>query len=177
MKDIEKKGGTTLFTLRHVLEEDLPFLWDMLYAAAAIDPGMRSLGKEKALLLPANRKYLEKWGRAGDTGIIALNQAEQPLGAAWYRCYPAEAASYGFVSPTIPELTIGVRSDARHQGIGTALLQAVLAMARRSGYLAVSLSVARKNPARLLYERFGFHDAGSSRQEDTSVTMIVELEE
>jgi hypothetical protein len=39
----------------------------------------------------------------------------------------------------------------------------------------VSLSVYRKNPARRLYERKGFRDAGISDPTDTSVTMIANL--
>src|SRR6266699_3034934 len=101
---------------------------------------------EKALLLPVNRKYVEGWGRPGDAGVIAVDQTERPLGAAWYRLYPNEAPGYGFISPTIPELTIGVRVDARGQGIGSALLPALIALAQSQGYAALSLSVDRNNP-------------------------------
>jgi ribosomal protein S18 acetylase RimI-like enzyme len=162
----------TSFTIRTVQIQDVSFLWDMLYEAAAVAESMRTLGKEKALSLPVNRKYVEGWGRPGDAGVIAVDQMEQPLGAAWYRLHPDEAPGYGFVSPTIPELTIGVRADARGQGIGRALLQALIALAQSQGYAALSLSVDRSNPALHLYERFGFRDAGISDQEETSVTMI-----
>ena len=159
-------------TIRIVQSEDVPFLWDMMYEAAAVAESMRVLGKEKALSLPVNRKYVEEWGRPGDAGVIAIDQMDQPLGAAWYRLHPAEAPGYGFISSTIPELTIGVRADARGQGIGQALLQALIALAQSQGYAALSLSVDRNNPARHLYERFGFCDAFVSTGEDTSVTLI-----
>jgi ribosomal protein S18 acetylase RimI-like enzyme len=162
----------THFTIRTVQRQDVSFLWDMLYEAAAVAESMRVLGKEKALSLPENRKYIEGWGRSGDAGVIAVDLTERPLGAAWYRLYPNEAPGYGFVSPTIPELTIGVCDDARGRGIGQALLQALIALAQSQGYPALSLSVDRNNPALHLYERFGFLDAGISDQEDTSVTMI-----
>ncbi len=162
----------THVTIRTVQIPDVSFLWDMLYEAAAVAESMRTLGKEKALSLPVNRKYVEEWGRSGDAGVIAVDQMDRPLGAAWYRLHPEEAPGYGFVSPTIPELTIGVRADARGQGIGHALLQALIALAQNQGYTALSLSVDRNNPARHLYERFGFCDAEVSDKEDTSVTMI-----
>jgi ribosomal protein S18 acetylase RimI-like enzyme len=133
--------------------------------------------KEKALSLPVNRKYVEGWGRPGDAGVIAVDQMEQPLGAAWYRLHPDEAPGYGFVSPMIPELTIGVRADVRGQGLGHALLQTLIALAQSQGYAALSLSVDRNNPALQLYERFGFRDAGISDQEETSVTMIKQWSE
>jgi ribosomal protein S18 acetylase RimI-like enzyme len=163
------------FTIRTVQLQDVSFLWEMMYEAAAVDESMRTLGKEKALALPVNRKYVEGWGRLGDAGVIALDQMEQPLGAAWYRLHPDEAPGYGFVSSTIPELTIGTRDDARSQGIGRALLQALMELAQSEGYTALSLSVDRNNPARHLYARLGFHDAGISDPEDTSVTMIKSL--
>lgn len=162
----------THFMIRTVQIQDISFLWDMMYEAAAVAESMRILGKEKALALPVNRKYVAGWGRPGDAGVIAVDHMNQPLGAAWYRLHPDEAPGYGFVSSTIPELTIGVRDDVRGQGIGRALLQALLELAQSQGYTTLSLSVDRNNPARHLYECLGFHDAGVSGNEDTSVTMI-----
>ena len=172
MKAHERMEEATHFTIRTVQIQDVTFLWDMLYEAAAVSKGMRALGKEKALSLPVNRKYVEAWGRPGDAGVIAVDQMGRPLGAAWYRLHPEESPGYGFVSPTIPELTIGVRADARGQGIGQALLQALIALAQSQGYAALSLSVDRNNPALHLYERLGFRDAEVSDKEDTSVTMM-----
>ena len=164
-------------TIRTVQLQEVSFLWDMLFEAAAVSADMRTLGKEKALSLPVNRKYVEGWGRPGDAGVIAVDQTERPLGAAWYRLYPDEAPGYGFVSSTIPELTIGVGADARGQGLGHALLQALITLAQSQEYAALSLSVDRNNPALHLYERCGFRDAGISDQEETSVTMIKQLNE
>lgn len=172
MKAHESMKRTTRLTIRPVEMKDVSFLWDMMYEAAAVNDGMRALGKGKALSLPVNRKYVEGWGRSGDAGVIALDEAEQPLGAAWYRLHPASAPGYGFISPTIPELTIGVGVDARSQGIGSALLHALIELAQGQGYSALSLSVDRNNSALYLYERFGFQDAKVSEPEETSVTMI-----
>lgn len=159
-------------TIRTVQPEDIPFLREMLFEAAAVSETMRILGIEKALALPANRKYLEAWGRPGDAGVVAQDTEQKPLGAAWYRLFPIEAPGYGFISPAIPELTMSVHADARGQGIGRALLQALIDLARTQEYSALSLSVDRNNAALRLYERLGFHDAGISIPGDTSVTMV-----
>ncbi len=45
----------SLSGVRPVRESELPFLWDMLYEAAAV----RAMGKEKALSLSSIKKYLE----------------------------------------------------------------------------------------------------------------------
>jgi ribosomal protein S18 acetylase RimI-like enzyme len=52
---------------------------------------------------------------------------------------------------------IFVDPTARGQGVGTALLKAIIAEGRRRGYAEVRLDVINTNPrARALYERFGF---------------------
>ena len=56
---------------------------------------------------------------------------------------------------------ISLLPDHRGHGIGSALLQEVLAEATRAG-VAVRLAVALTNPARRLYERFGFTPTDAS---------------
>jgi GNAT superfamily N-acetyltransferase len=149
-------------------------MWDMAWQATAVDDGMRRLGREAAFAIPHVRHYLEGWGRTGDAAVVAVVDGQR-LGAAWYRLFPAEEPGWGFVATDIPELSIGVAAEARGTGIGSALLDALLTLARDQGYRAVSLSVDRRNPARRLYERKGFRDAGISDPSDSSVTMIAQL--
>ena len=160
-------------TIRAVQPDDEPLLWNMLWEAAAVAPAMRAIGREAALARPESRKYLDGWGRPGDAGVVAVDETDQRLGAAWYRRFPVDAPGYGFVAPDIPELAIGVIPGARGRGIGTALLDALVRHARANGERALSLSVDRQNPALALYERNGFRDAGISNADDSSLTMIV----
>ncbi|GHO89232.1 hypothetical protein [Dictyobacter formicarum] len=53
---------SSIYTLRPVEAGDLTFLWDMLYEAVAVDETMRAIGREQALSLPTNQKYLAGWG-------------------------------------------------------------------------------------------------------------------
>jgi ribosomal protein S18 acetylase RimI-like enzyme len=159
--------------IRPIQPDDEPFLWDMAWEAAG--PSMRALGREATLAHPLVRRYLDGWGRPGDAGVVAVAADGQRLGVACYRRFPAEAPGWGFVAADIPELSIAVVAEARGQGIGSALLDALLALAREQGYRALSLSVRRENPARRLYERMGFSDAGRSDPTDSSVTMIARL--
>lgn len=165
-----------IVTLRAGRADDLLFLADMGFEAAAVSPEVRAMGKAAALAVPAIAKYLDGWGRAGDAAVVAVDDAGRRLGAAWYRLFPAAAPGYGYIASDVPELSIGVAAAARGRGIGRALLEALLETARREGYRALSLSVDRHNPARRLYERVGFRDAGVSPPEETSVTMIASLE-
>jgi ribosomal protein S18 acetylase RimI-like enzyme len=162
-------------TVRPATADDLPFLWDMLFEAAAVSPSMKALGKEAALAQPANQKYLAEWGRAEDAAVVAIDAAGLPCGAAWYRLFPETEPGYGFVAPNIPELSIAVSAEARGQGVGTLLLAALLATARSHQFDRMSLSVDRENPARTLYERLGFRDAEVSDPDDSSITLIAML--
>jgi ribosomal protein S18 acetylase RimI-like enzyme len=80
------------------------------------------------------------------------------------------------VAEDTPELAIAVRPDAIGQGIGGALLEALLDLARGQ-YSAVALSVRESNPARRLYERHGFVvvDTITNRVGGQSFVMQVDL--
>lgn len=163
-----------MFTIDPAQPDDLPFLWDMLWAAAVAEE-VRALGWSAGFALPDVHHYLAGWGRPGDAGVVARDETGRRLGAAWYRLFPAEDPGYGFVAPDVPELAIGVVSAARSRGVGGALLDALAATARTRGFRALSLSVDRRNPARRLYERTGFRDAGTFDPTETGVTMLLAL--
>ncbi|WAM34030.1 ribosomal protein S18-alanine N-acetyltransferase [Caldicellulosiruptor morganii] len=56
---------------------------------------------------------------------------------------------------------IAVHPQKRKQGIGRALLSALLCYAKENGMVALTLEVRSKNiPAISLYKRFGFEEAG-----------------
>jgi len=84
---------------------------------------------------------------------------------------PAEPG-FGVVSASIPEDTLAVERAARGRGVGTALLTALVSRARRSTYVALSLSVEDGNRAAALYERVGFVRVG---RHGTSDAMLLEL--
>jgi ribosomal protein S18 acetylase RimI-like enzyme len=128
---------------------DVPFLRDMLRHAY-----YWRWGDPETAELPVAR-YWQGWGRPGDRLLVAID-AFQPVGAAWYRLFPANAPGYGFVDDRTPELTIAVVPSRRGRGLGKDLLERLLGQAREDGFAAVSLSVERDNPALHLYEREGF---------------------
>jgi len=139
--------------VRAATAADLPFLQAMAYEAATWRPDSQP-PLEIVLADPRVSRYLSGWGRPGDAAVIG--EEDRPVGAAWFRLFPAEEPGYGFVAPDVPELSIGVAPESRGRGIGTRVLEALVEVAREGGYRAISLSVETDNPARRLYERAGF---------------------
>jgi ribosomal protein S18 acetylase RimI-like enzyme len=163
---------------------DPAFLAEMLYEAV----NWRDDGAEERppfddlLNNPEVRRYVEDWGRKGDVAIVALDRLEEPVGAAWYRHFSSDEPGYGFVAPDVPELSIGVYPECRGQHVGSLLLGTLVNRARTDGHRAISLSVAAANPARRLYERYGFEPAPASNGQvsgagdaDTSLTLVLDL--
>ena len=119
-------------------------------------------------------RYVDAWGRPGDVAIGALDSGDEPIGAAWYRHFPADDAGYGFVAPDVPEISIAVYPEHRGHQVGSLLLGSLVQRARDRGEPAVSLSVEIDNPALQLYERFGFRPHGE-RVVAGGQTMVLDL--
>ena len=117
--------------------------------------------------LPVAR-YVNNFGRRGDAGLIAWENG--PVGAAWYRLFPARQPGFGFVDEQTPELTIAVVPGRRGSGLGGQLLAALLERARAEGHKAISLSAEKDHTG--LYERYGFRPL---EDKNGTVTMRADL--
>ncbi|MFL5932264.1 MAG: GNAT family N-acetyltransferase [Gaiellaceae bacterium] len=146
--------------------QDVPFMRDMLRHAYYWRVDKVSESGE-----PPVQRYVERWGRPGDTSLIAI-QEFQRVGAAWYRLFRNENHGYGFVDEETPELSIAIVPSKRGGGLGSELLDALLERARADEHGAISLSVEQGSPAIGLYERHGFTQVGA---DDGGVTMRCEL--
>jgi GNAT superfamily N-acetyltransferase len=166
-----------MVVIRPLQPDDEPFQEDMGWEAVAMNAEARERGRDTVMALPQLRRYFDGMGRAGDAGVVAVTAEGARLGAAWYRLFSAEEPGFGFIAADVSELAIGVVAEARGKGIGGALLDALLTLAREQGYRALSLAVDRENPARRLYERKGFRDAGIADPTDSDVTMIANLQD
>ncbi len=135
------------YVIRPLVAEDEPILWEMLYQ------GLSSLGEKErpsrdVVRRPEFSRYVEGWGRAGDTGFVAHDKKDGSLlGAVWLR-RPIDNTD----APS--ELALAVKPEHRKHGIATALLtQLVRANPEQS---TIFLSFVAGKPVLRLYERFGF---------------------
>lgn len=141
--------------MRPATADDRPLLTALILEA------VNWTGEQRVTELdPHLARYVEDFpDRPGDVGFVA-EDAEGSLGAAWLRLLPG---GWGHVADDIPELSLAVLPRGRGQGVGSALLAAILTRAD-----AVSLSVEDGNDrARGMYERAGFVVVGRVGGSDT----------
>jgi len=168
--DDQPRGGEGVLRTRDADADDLGLLACLLGQAVVWQPHARPMEAATVLATPGLAHYLEGWPREGDHGVVAVR--ERPLGAAWWRQFSAAAPGYGYLAGDVPELAMAVLAPWRGQGVGTLLLQDLIAGARSRGLRALSLTVHHDNPARRLYERLGFAAVGDV---GGAVTMLLEL--
>ncbi|MGB7086302.1 MAG: GNAT family N-acetyltransferase [Phormidesmis sp.] len=156
------------YTLRALERQDEAVLWEMLMYAAH-ESSVATVRDN-----PDLTRYVQGWGRSGDIGIVAMHK-DKSVGAAWLRLWSGSEKGYGYVADEIPELAIAMGPNYQGQGIGSALLTQILAMAQNK-FPAVSLSTRVDNPATRLYQRTGFvrvpETEVGNRTGGVSVTMI-----
>ncbi len=151
--------------IRPILPADLPFMRETLYQSIFVQPPLpRSI-----LDAPEFRHYISDWGKLHDAGFVAVDSDGTPIGAAWLRLLTHDDPGYGYVDDDTPEVcTLAVVSEWREQGVGRALMAALLHHAD-ARYAQVSLSCDPNNPAMHLYQRLGFVYHGIS---GTSHTLV-----
>ena len=135
------------YVIRPLRREDESLLWEILYQGLSA-PGKKQPPSREIVHRPEFARYVEGWGRAGDTGFVANDKKDGSLlGAVWLR-RPVDKTH----AP--PELALVVKPEHRKHGIGTALLtQLVRTNPEQS---TISLSFVTGKPVLRLYERFGF---------------------
>ena len=142
------------YSIRPVTRDDISFLWDMLYYAAHMSED-GAVSSQAARDDPRLIMWVDDWGRPGDRGAVAFDPGKScKLGAAWLRLLP-RGFSTGYHDDETPELAIAVLPECTGQGIGSALLDALIDTVR-TVVPAIVLTVRSGNPARRLYERHGF---------------------
>ena len=135
------------YVIRPLTRQDEPILWEMLYY------GLSSAGKNQqasrdVVRRPEISRYVEGWGRVGDTGFVAHDKKNRVLlGAAWLRRSTDK-------SDAAPELALAVKPEHRKHGIGTALLTQLVRA--NPDHSTISVSFVAGKPVLRLYERFGF---------------------
>ena len=135
------------YEIRSLTGQDEPILWEMLFYGLS-SPGKTTPPSRDMVRRPEISRYVEGWGRIGDTGFVAHDKKNRSLlGAAWLR-RPTDK------SDESPELALAVKPENRRHGIGTALLTQLVRA--NPDHSTISISFVAGKPVLRLYERFGF---------------------
>lgn len=102
-----------------------------------------------------------------DFGVVAETDQGNPAGVVWCQYADAGSGGYGFVSASVPELSIAVLPEFRGRGLGRVLLDAATDEATDRDCPGLSLSVEAGNWAQQFYRRSGFVTVGLNGNSDT----------
>lgn len=150
-------------TTRRATAADLPFLEEVFVRTADWNPATAK-GADHWRTDAAFQQYLGGFPRETDFGLIAERNGER-VGAVLSRYFSEAERGYAFVSAETPQIAIGVVEGRKGEGIGRALLNALIAASDGD----LSLGVEDGDPAEELYRKQGFLPVG---RVGTSTTLL-----
>lgn len=139
------------YKIRKMTKEEYPLLKDFSYESLFVPQGKPPFPRS-ILQTPELQMYFADFGSSGHDAAFAAEADGKIVGAAWVRIME----DYGHIDNETPSLAIALYKEYRGMGIGTALLQELLAFLKCQGYSRVSLSVQKANQAVNLYRKMGF---------------------
>lgn len=140
------------YTIQTLKETEYNLLRDFLYEAIYVPDGMEP-PPISVLDSPYLQPYIAAFGNENHDIALSAVSSGEIAGIIWARIMH----DYGHIDDQTPSLAMAVKKAYRQQGIGTALLQALLRELKIKGYKQISLSVQKENYAAIkLYKKAGF---------------------
>ncbi|MDE5779116.1 MAG: GNAT family N-acetyltransferase [Lachnospiraceae bacterium] len=138
------------YQIREIRQEEYEILDEFLYEAIFIPEGVEAPQKS-IIKQPELQVYVSDFGKKDDCCFVAEVDGKI-MGAVWTRIMN----DYGHIDDTVPSFAISLYKNFRGQGIGTALMEEMLALLKERGYKKASLSVQKDNYAYRMYLKVGF---------------------
>ena len=155
-------------TIRSLKPTELPVLTDFLYEAIFVPEGEEPPGRE-IVNAPELQVYVKDFGKEKDDRCLVAETGGRVVGAVWTRIMD----DYGHIDDETPSFAIALYPEYRGQGLGTVLMERMLAELSAAGYEKASLSVQKENRAARLYRRLGFQ---IFRETEEEYVMVKHLE-
>ena len=156
---------TTL--IRQIRQDETPLLNHFLYEAIFIPEGVAA-PPQSIIENDDLQVYVRNFGHEPDDRCLVAECDGKIVGAVWSRIMH----DYGHISDDTPSLAISLYKEYRNQGIGTELLERMIALLRNDGYSQVSLSVQKTNYAVGMYRKAGFEVL---QETDEELIMVCKL--
>jgi ribosomal protein S18 acetylase RimI-like enzyme len=148
------------YLIREIKQSEYHLLNDFLYEAIFIPEGV--IPPERDIIyLPELQVYVVDFGKKDSDICLVAEVDNKIVGAAWVRIMD----DYGHVDEETPSFAISLYKDYRNCGIGTALMQNMLAVLKERGYTQTSLSVQKANYAVRMYQKVGFEIVYENEEE------------
>ena len=139
------------YKIRKITKSEYGILEDFLYEAIFIPKGVSAPPRE-IVYQPELQVYVAEFGKKeGDFAFVA-EVDEKIVGAVWVRIMN----DYGHIDDETPSFAISLYKEYRNNGIGTALMKAMLNELKIAGYKQASLAVQKENYAVKMYKNVGF---------------------
>jgi ribosomal protein S18 acetylase RimI-like enzyme len=148
------------YLIREIKKSEYYLLNNFLYEAIFIPEGVTPPQRD-IIYLSELQVYVADFGKKdSDIGLVA-EVDNKIVGAAWVRIMD----DYGHIDKETPSFAISLYKDYRNYGIGTDLMQNMLAVLKARGYKQTSLSVQKANYAVKMYQKVGFEVVGENEEE------------
>lgn len=148
------------YQIRPMRPDEYPLLDNFLYEAIFLPEGVEPPPRD-ILLDPALQIYVQGFGTEPYDRCLCAEADGKVIGAVWIRLMD----DYGHLYADTPSLAISLYPAYRANGIGTALMQAILALAENEKIPQISLSVQKENYAVRLYKKVGFETVRETDEE------------
>ncbi len=148
------------YTIRKITENEYEVLEDFLYEAIFIPEGVPAPPRE-IVNQPELQVYVSGFGKKeGDLALVAEVDGKI-IGSVWVRIMN----DYGHIDDETPSFAISLYKEYRNNGIGTALMKAMLNELKKAGYKQASLAVQKENYAVKMYKNVGFTTVDENNEE------------
>ena len=155
--------------IRQLNEEEFGVLGDFLYEAIFIPEGVEPPPRD-IIEKPELKLYTEDFGSSPHDIAFGAFCGGRIVGAVWCRIME----DYGHLDDRTPSLAISLYREFRGQGLGNALMKAILNELRSRGYRQVSLAVQKANYAVKLYRALGFETVSENAEEFIMIKKLTE---
>lgn len=139
------------YRIRKLKKSEYPLLKEFLYQAI-FQRDKKNPIPRSVLDDPAVNVYVQDFGSYQEDFCLCAETKEKIVGAVWVR----NIQGFGSIDDQTPEFAISLYPEYRGQGIGTALMLAMLQHLREKGYAQTSLAVQKDNYALKMYKQVGF---------------------
>ena len=155
------------YTIREIQKQEYPLLDNFLYEAIFIPEGIEPPPKT-IITSPELQVYVEHFGESKDDWGLATEIDGKIVGAVWVRIMN----DYGHIDDETPSLAISLYKEYRGFGIGTVMMNEILALLKAHEYKQVSLSVQKANYAAKMYLKIGFEIVRENEEEYIMVNYL-----